>query len=289
VSLVEPGSSLALGGAVHANRPAAFVRELVRRGTGQLVLHASPGAGWDVDLLIACGLVRKTVVPMVTLGELGLAPSFRLAVETGEIEAAYTDAMSRTAAYLAAAYGHPFHLIGSLEGTNLVDDPELFDVLTDSDGNAHRAARAVSPDLCVLHVEEADEYGNVRHARGRVMDVLAARASRRTVVVADRLVSNRTVRAEPHRTTIPSQYVQVVVECPFGAHPTATGEYQADIEHLRLYAHAAEQRRRGDAAAFGTYLDRYVTGPSDELDYREAIGGEAVEQRLREELRASHD
>jgi len=184
--MVEPGMSIALGGANNANRPAAFVRALIRRGTGELVLYPSPGSGWDADLLIGSRLVRKTVLPMVTMGELGLAPSFRRAVEEGELEAAYLEAMSRVAAYLAGAYGHPFHLIRSLEGTDIVEDPEFFELLTDSAGNSHRAVRALNPDLCVLHVEEADEFGNVRHARGRVMDVLAARAARRTIVQAER-------------------------------------------------------------------------------------------------------
>src|SRR5207249_8402896 len=107
VALVEPGMSVAFGGAVHANRPAAFVRALVRRAPGKIVLYPSPGSGWDADLLIAVGLVERTVIPMVTMAELGLSPSFRGAVEAGELQAHYLDAMSRVAAYLAGAYGHP--------------------------------------------------------------------------------------------------------------------------------------------------------------------------------------
>jgi glutaconate CoA-transferase subunit A len=280
--------SVAFGGAVHANRPAAFVRALVRRAPGKIVLHPSPGSGWDADLLIAVGLVERTLIPMVTMAELGLSPSFRGAVESGELRAHYLDAMSRVAAYLAGAYGHPYHLIGSLEGTDIVEDAELFEVLTDSQGVEHRAVRALNPDLCVLHVEEADEFGNVRHARGRVMDVLAARAARRTVVQAERIVSNEEVRRDPHRTTISGQYVQAVVEAPFGAHPTACADYQADTEHLRGYVRAAEARRRGDGAAFDEYLERFVTGPQDERAYREAVGGEETERRLREEMHGSH-
>src|SRR5262249_28109482 len=122
-----------------------------------------------------------------------------------------------------------------------------------------------------------DEFGNVRHGRGRVMDVLAARAARRTIVFCERVVPNELVRREPFRTTISAQYVHAVVEAPFGAHPTATAEYQADMAHLREYVRAAEARRQGDEEPFADYVSRYVTGVADEAAYRQAIGGEATE------------
>jgi glutaconate CoA-transferase subunit A len=258
VALVCPGATLALGGAVHAGRPAAFIRALLRAGTDELTLYPSPGSGWDADLMIALKRVRRTVIPMVTLAEHGLAPSFRLAVERGEITAAYFDAMSAVAAYLAAGYGHPFHLVAGLEGTSIAADPELFDQVTDSTGTTHRVVRALVPDVCVLHAEEADEFGNVRHARGRVLDVLAAKAARTTIVTAERIVPNDQVRREPERTTVPGQYVDAVVEAPRGAYPTATAEYGADSDHLRAYARAAEARRRGDGTAFDDYVERFV-------------------------------
>lgn len=289
VAHVRPGSSLAFGGAVHANRPAAFVRALIRSGTGDLVLNPSPGSGWDVDLLIGCGRVRKTVLPMVTLADHGLAPSFRGAAESGEIETKYIDTMSMIAAYLAGAYGHPFHLIRGLEGTDIVEDPEIYDVLVDSEGNRHRAVRALTPDVAVLHVEEADEFGNVRHKRGRVLDVMLARAARTVIVQAETIVPNAEVRKDPGRTTIPAHQVTGVVHTPFGAHPTACAEYQTDDEHLRAYARAAEARRRGDPAAYDEYLATYVLGPTDEAGYHAAVGGAATEQRLREAMRGTHD
>jgi glutaconate CoA-transferase subunit A len=276
---VEPGCGLALGGVLHANRPAVLVRELVRRGTGELVLYSAPGSGWDADLLIGAGLVRRAMLPMVTMGAIGLAPSFRHAVERGELEAPCFDAMTLVAGYLAAGYGQRFHLIRSVEGTDIVEDPDLFDVLTDSAGARHRAVRALAPDVCVLHVEEADERGNVRHGRGRGADLLMVRAARRTIVFADRIVARAEVRREPHRTTIPGHMVSAVVEARFGAHPTATADYQADDGHLRLYHHAAERRRRGDGAAFEDYLRRFVhTTPEA---YTQAIGGAQTEAELR--------
>lgn len=285
VELVRPGSGLALGGVLEANRPAVFVRELIRRRVGELVLYSAPGSGWDADLLIGAGLVRRAMLPMVTMAPIGLAPSFRMAVERGEIEAPPLDAMTLVAAYTAAGYGHPYHLIASVEGTDIAADRQIFETLTDSAGRHHRAVRALVPDLCVLCVEEADEFGNLRHHAGRVADLLLARASRRTVVLAERILSNEQVRREPNRTTVPGHLVSAVVEAPFGAHPSSTAFYRADERHLRAYHGAAEQRRTGDDRAYLDYLERFVYSACDWRSYYEAIGGSARERELREAAR----
>jgi glutaconate CoA-transferase subunit A len=281
VDRLSPGDGLALGGVLDANRPAAFVRAVIRRGIGDLTLYSAPGSGWDADLLIGAGLVRRAMLPMVTMTPFGAAPSFRAAAEAGEIEAPPLDAMTLVAGYQAAAAGLPFQLLASVAETDIAADPELFEALTDRAGRRHLAARALAPDLCVLCVEEADEFGNVRHRHGRVADLLMARAARRTVVLTERLVPNATVRAEPRRTTVPGTLVEAVVEAPFGAHPTSTGDYGPDYEHLRAYHGAAEARRRGDDTAYRRYLEEFVTGPEDEPAYLEAIGGEPALERLR--------
>lgn len=281
LDLLGAGEALALGGVLDANRPAVFVRALIRRGTGRLTLYSAPGSGWDADLLIGAGLVRRALLPMVTMTPFGAAPSFRAAVEAGEIEAPPLDAMTLVAGYQAAAAGLPFQLLASVAGTDIARDRTLFETLTDSEGAEHLAVRALVPDLCVLCVEECDEFGNVRHRHGRVADLLMARAARRTVVLTERLIPNSEVRADPRRTTVPGSMVSAVVEAPFGAHPTSTGDYGPDHEHLRAYHRAAEERRVGDDGAYRRYLEEFVTGPADEADYLAAIGGPPTVARLR--------
>lgn len=281
VDAVGVGSCVALGGVLHINRPAAVVREIARRRVGELVLTSSPGSGWDADLLIALGLVRRAILPMVTFGHIGMAPSFRAAVESGSLEAPYLDAMSQIAAYLAGTYGHPFHLITSLDGTDIAASNPLFAEVTDDEGQRHRVVRALTPDVCFLHVEEADVYGNVRHAKGRVADPLMAMASATTIVVAEKIVTPEAVTAEPERTTISGQWVDAVVELPYGAHPAATAAYREDETHLRRYHSAAEQRRRGDPTDFERYVATYVDGPVDEHAYLDVIGGVEYVETLR--------
>jgi glutaconate CoA-transferase subunit A len=61
-----------------------------------------------------------------------------------------------------------------------------------------------------------------------------AEASSFVIASVDRLISNRVVREEPFRRTVPSYLVDVVVEVPFGAHPCSSmGFYLHDEFSLR--------------------------------------------------------
>lgn len=84
VAAVPSGARVAVGGAM-VMPPMAFVRELVRQGKRDLDLVVSPIGGINVDLLAGAGAVRSVEFPQVSLGEFGIAPNFRRAVEAGRI------------------------------------------------------------------------------------------------------------------------------------------------------------------------------------------------------------
>ena len=79
-SWVQDGMTIAVG----APAPMALLRQLIRRGVKDLTVIDS---GLSLDLLIAAGCVRK-VVSYYAGGGFGVpvAPSFRRAVERGEVE-----------------------------------------------------------------------------------------------------------------------------------------------------------------------------------------------------------
>lgn len=81
---VLPGSRVALGGAM-VMPPMAFVRELVRQGKTGLHLICSPIGGINVDMLAGAGCAASVEFPQVSMGEFGMAPNFRRAVEDGNL------------------------------------------------------------------------------------------------------------------------------------------------------------------------------------------------------------
>lgn len=281
-ALVDDGDHVAVGGIWSHNGPAALARELVRRPARGLTLSAGPAAGFVADLLIAGGCVERALLPNVTFEHLGLAPAFRDAVERGRVELVESDEATLVGGYRAAAAGLPYQPVRSIAGSDLAAARAL--PAGDGDGILH--VPAVAPDVVLLHAQEADPYGNVRHLGSVFADRLMAKAARRAVVVSvDRVVSNDEIRRDPKATTIPGYLVTHVVEVPYGAHPCAShGHYRLDEEHVTAYASAARGAARGNGEAWDDYRARYVDGPSDHDAYLEACGGPAeLARRLAEE------
>src|SRR5271156_3795928 len=84
-ALVPSGSTVAFGGCIAANRPMGAVRQMIRGGVEDLDIYSVLG-GIEIELLIRAGAVRKLFLSHVSLGVFGVAPHFRRAVASREIE-----------------------------------------------------------------------------------------------------------------------------------------------------------------------------------------------------------
>ncbi len=286
---VPNGACLGIGGHVRENRPAAFLRALLRRGVKDLTVMTSPSAGFEVDLLVGAGAVRTLYAGYVGFEHLGLAPNFRWAAETGKVEVIAGEEATLLGGFLARAEGVPYHPVGSLLGTDFLRlDPDL-KRFTAEDGEEVWMVPALGPEVSVVHAQEADEYGNLRYLGSPFADPILVRASNRVVATVDRIVSNRRFRAAPDRTTIQGFRVGCVVEMPFGAHPCGSqGVHVEDEAHLRTYIEAGRAERKGTSpGAFEAYLRRYVYEPRTHEEYLERVGGEDRLAALRAAVRGN--
>ena len=119
------------------------------------------------------------------------------------------------------------------------------------------------PDVAVVQVQVADEEGNAWIMGPRWDNSEQARASQRTIVITERVVSDETIRQNPERTVIPGLFVSHVVELPFAAHPTSVyRSYDYDAEQFRFTWKPHVLRKHFDA-----YLDQYVYGVKDHWEY----------------------
>lgn len=277
VAWVTPGMHLCLGGFSLHNRPAAFVRALVKRRVGDLTLSSAPSSSYDADLLIGAGLVRRTLLGSVAFEYLGMAPSFRRAAEEGKIDIVECEEATIVGGLMAAAEHLPYHPVGSLRGSAIADVSPLAARTIEMDGQTFVLVPALRPDVAVLHAQQADPYGNVRMLGGVFCDRLIAKAAHRVIVTVDEIVPPEVIAAEPWRTTLPGYLVDAVVEVPWGAHPTSShGRYLHDEDHLRVYLAAAEASRRDPGSgALLDYVRTYVDEPANHDAYLERIGGQA--------------
>ncbi|MCL4183028.1 MAG: CoA transferase subunit A [Burkholderiaceae bacterium] len=269
VAMVADGSSLGLGGWIFNSQPMALVRALARRGVRDLSLVPSPGS-IAPDLLIGAGCVRHTLCVFISFEQFGLAPHFRRAAEAGTLEVTDIDGLAFAGGLRAAMGDLPWVPIPDL-GTDLPRHaPAQYRALPGAPGERRLlAAMAISPDICFLHAQQADEAGNVQFLGAPFFDVMLAQASRRVVVSVDRIVCTETIRRANHLTKLPSALVDAVVHLPFGAHPTASqGLYEADETHLRQYVRAS-----GKPESFADYLRGHVHDPALQAQYLDLIGG----------------
>ena len=104
-----------------------------------------------------------------------------------------------------------------------------------------------------------------------------ARASKRLIVTAERLIAGDDVRHDPAGTAIPYYLVDAVCEVPYGAFPVAMPyEYFSDEDHLREWLTA-----QNDPATFTEFLKQNILACPDHAAYINRHGGAGKIQELR--------
>jgi glutaconate CoA-transferase subunit A len=270
---LRDGMCVALGGLATACHAMIGVRHMIRRSLRDLTIVGSAVGGLDVDLLIGAGCVRKVVCPYVGAEALAsIGPFYRAAAERGEIEVWECDEGQYYAGLQAAGQMLPFMPTRGGVGTSYPQANPALRVFEDPiRGDTLIAVPAIEPDVALLHAAQADQYGNVQFVGTGYADRLLWRAADRTLVQVEQVVSNEEIRRAPERTAL---LADGVARARFGAHPfSSPGFYLEDRAHIAELVEAGRTfARHRDRGPFERYLERYVYGPADHVQYLETIG-----------------
>lgn len=286
VSSVRPGSHLALSGFATARCAMAFAHEIIRQQITGLTVSQCV-AGMDADLLIGAGAVSKIIYGGGSRGRTGQHHCICRSIEQGNLAVEEYSSLSMAFRYLAGALGLPFIPIRSLRGSDILaklqqEAAAVTAILQDPfSGEDWLVLSPLVPDVAVIQVQVADQEGNAQIWGPRWENEEQAKASQRTILITERLIDTELIRQEPERTIIPGFRVSHVVELPFAAHPTSSYKvYDFDSAHIDLYAAASQT-----PAGFQAYLDEFVYGVKNHLEYLEKVGG----QQLLDQLKADPD
>jgi len=266
-ALVRDGMTISLG----SNYPLAITRQIIRRGVKDLTVIANAG-GWDMDLMIGAGCVRKVVGYYFGGGLDTIGPFFRYAAQRGDIEIWEFDEGMMMAGLMAAAQMLPFLPWKGGLGTSFPDiNPGIKTFRDPLRGETLLAIPAIKPDIAFLRVAVADPYGNAQFADGGFSDSAHYRAADITFVQAERIVSNEEIRKAPEKTSI--THAKGIVWAPMGSHPfKSPGFYSEDLFHLSEYRTAAHAFvEDGDPVPFENYLKKYIYEPETHLDYLDTM------------------
>ncbi|MBW2561775.1 MAG: hypothetical protein JRE40_13090, partial [Deltaproteobacteria bacterium] len=123
---------------------------------------------------------------------------------------------------------------------------------------------AANPDVCVVHVQRADKFGNAQYWGAMGSVATAALASKKIIVSCEAIVEHDIIQSSPHLTIIPAYRVNAVVEAPWGAHPTEVlGYYNVDcFMYNTLFASAA-----ATAEGLKAWMDEWVYGCPNRAAY----------------------
>src|SRR5215211_3358499 len=209
-SAVVDGALVALGGGLSARLPMALVRELIRAGRRDLHVLGS-AHGIDVDLLVAAGAVAVCEESYVGFEQdLGLAPAYRRAAETGSVEVRES----------CCATILPLLPVRGVKGSDIRRlHPEYAELTCPFTGETLVVVPPLRPDVALIHAPLGDRHGNLHLDQPYVLDERFAAASRQVVATVERIASTEEVVAAG--VTIPSHLVAAVAAVPYGAHPTS--------------------------------------------------------------------
>jgi glutaconate CoA-transferase subunit A len=253
--------------------PMSLTREVVRQGFKDLRVC---GQGvLELDLWLAAGIVKKLDITYIGLEVYGTSAALRRAVESGQVETCVEWSNASISWRMkAAAMGIPFLPTRSMLGTDMLKYSAAKVVEDPFTGIKVALLPALILDVALIHVHQADRYGNCRIEGISGFALEMSRACRRLIISAEEIIPTEAIRKYPDRTVIPYYLVDAVVHAPYGSHPGEMaylyGRDEPGIKEWVDMSKTAEGAR--------DYLDRYVYGLKDHGAYLALIGEERLQE-----------
>ena len=278
VAELRDGMTIGIGGWASRRKPMSLVRAILRSPLKDLTVVSYGGP--DIGLLCAAGKVRKAVYGFVSLDTIPLEPHFRLARQSGSIEAMELDEGMMLLGLQAAAWRVPFLPTRAGLGTDLLTVmPDIKTIRSPypgpdgGDGEELVAMPALELDAALIHMNRADQGGNGQFLGPDLyMDDLMAMAATNTYLSTEKIIPTEDLTAEGsfHTLRISRLMVTGVVEAPNGAHFTeCPPDYGRDEAFQKEYAATASSPELWDA-----FKEKYLD-VENEAEYQRVIGARA--------------
>ena len=253
---LESGMTIGVGGWGSRRKPMSLVRSIIRSGVTDLTVVSYGGP--EIGILSATGQLKKAVYGFVSLDSIPLEPHFRVARQTGAIEAIEYDEGAFYLGLLAASHRVPFYPTRAGLGSDMMAmNPELQTIVSPypgpdgGEGETLVAIPAFDIDLSIIHMNRADAGGNGQFLGPDLyFDDLFAMAAKRTFMSCEKVIPTQEFLNEGsvHTLKIPRIFVDGVIEAPMGAHFTeCPPDYGRDENFQKLYAETAKDQELWDS------------------------------------------
>jgi acyl CoA:acetate/3-ketoacid CoA transferase alpha subunit len=207
--------------------PSSLIREVIRQQKKDLWI-CGKFTYVAVALLVDSGCASK-----VDIGFVGFGPWLSRAVAEGRVKTYEYSNVVMTYRLQAGAQGLPFIGVRSFGGTSGFEYSGAKIVKDPFTGQPVVLLPALNPDVAIIHVHQADVYGNARVYGTGIAHTDCALASKKVIISAEEIVETDEFRRDPSRTSIPHFVADAVVHAPYGAYPgTVQGYYASDVAHV---------------------------------------------------------
>jgi glutaconate CoA-transferase subunit A len=266
---IHDGDYLASGGFGGVRIATAVLHEIVRQRKTRLGLSGHT-ATHDFQILAAGKCFdRCDIAYVVGLERRGLSPNSRRYLESGAVRMTEWSNATLGWRYKAAAMGVPFLPARSVLGTDVSRYSAAKEIRCPFTGKKLLAVPALFPDVGIIHVHRADQYGNAQVDGISIADYDMARACKRIIITTERIVSTDEIRKNPCLTFVPYWLVDAVCEVRYGSYPgNMPYEYYSDEEHLAEWLEAEK-----DETKFQVFVDKYIYSTRDFQEYLALKGG----------------
>jgi glutaconate CoA-transferase subunit A len=205
--------------------------------------------------MVGAGAARRLVFSYAGNPGVGSLHRLRDAVEHGwpapiEIEEHSHAGMANR--YAAGAAGMPCALLRGYIGTDLEARTRVKRVTCPFTGEQLAAVPALTPDVAIVHAQEADRAGNVQLWGIPGVQKEAVLAAKRSLVTVERIVDE--LEPRPGGVVIPAWCIDAVAAAPGGSQPSyAHGITRRDNDFYRAWDAISRDRD-----AFGAWMAEHV-------------------------------
>jgi glutaconate CoA-transferase subunit A len=253
-TLIHDGDCVSMEGFTHLI-PFAAGHEVIRQGRRDLTLvRLTPDVIFDQ--LIGTGCASKLIFAWGGNPGVGSLHRFREAVEQGwpvPLELEEHSHAGLTNRYVAGASGLPFAVLRGYFGTGLVDQNDQIKTITcPFTGETLAAVPALTPDVTIIHAQQADHDGNVLMWGITGVQKEAVLAASRVIVTVEEIVDR--LEPRPGGVLLPSWVITAVAAVPGGSHPSYTAGYSQRDNGF----YVAWDPISRDREAFGRWIDEHV-------------------------------
>ncbi len=268
--ILPDGSSVAMGLSLESLIPFAAAHEIIRQRKRNLCL-IGPISDILFDQVIGAGCVRQIKAAWVGNVITGSGYNFRRGIETDALKIEDHSNLTLAMALRAGAMGVSFMPSRTALGSDLFKtNPGLKTMTCPFSADRLTAVAAITPDVAIVHVQRADEYGNANTWGNLGVTRDACLASRRVIITAEEIVSSDLISADPNRVITPGFRVDAVVHRPWGAHPSPVpGYYNRDHQAFIDYRNESKT-----GALFAKWQHRWIDNIQNHRAYLDLLGPE---------------